>query len=162
MSPEHFHYRLPFFAKVNSDTNVTINSDMQDMLVLIIGLLILIVHLDQIVQIYFILLTLWWWMGRWWNFAIQSGGKVVIPLPTGWDPRPRSEHSVPWVDQGPEHFLQPTAKELQNFFQSSIQLTCINKNITETQTVIVYAWNENSENGTYYINALSEILPMSC
>ncbi|CAF0926076.1 unnamed protein product [Adineta steineri] len=99
---------------------------------------------------------------RWWNFAIQSGGKVVIPLPTGWDPRPRSEHSVPWVDQGPEHFLQPTAKELQNFFQSSIQLTCINKNITETQTVIVYAWNENSENGTYYINALSEILPMSC
>ncbi|CAF0991831.1 unnamed protein product [Adineta steineri] len=68
---------------------------------------------------------------RWWNFAIQSGGKVVIPLPTGWDPRPRSEHPVLWVDQGPEHFLQPTAKELQNFFQSSIQLTCTNKNITE-------------------------------
>ncbi|CAF0744339.1 unnamed protein product [Adineta steineri] len=43
MSPEHFHYRLPFFAKVNSDINITINGDMQDMLVLII------VHLDQIV-----------------------------------------------------------------------------------------------------------------
>ncbi|CAF0747815.1 unnamed protein product [Adineta steineri] len=32
---------------------------------------------------------------RWWNSAIQSGGKVVIPLPTGWDPRPRFEHPVP-------------------------------------------------------------------
>ncbi|CAF1290151.1 unnamed protein product [Adineta steineri] len=92
-----------------------------------------------------------------------GGGRTVE------DPRPRSEHPVPWVDQGPEHFLQPTAKELQNFFQSLIQLTCINKNITEAQTVIVYAWNENGAsliptigNGTDYINALSEILPMSC
>ncbi|CAF0781929.1 unnamed protein product [Adineta steineri] len=109
-------------------------------------------------------------ISSWCNSAIQSGGKVVIPLPPGWDPRPRSEHPVPWVDQGPEHFLQPTVKELQNFFQSSIQLTCTNKNITEAQTVIVYAWNENSENGasliptigngTYYINALSEVLLM--
>ncbi|CAF4053750.1 unnamed protein product [Adineta steineri] len=51
-------------------------------------------------------------------------------------------------------------------------LTCTNTNVAEAQTVIVYAWNENSENGasliptigngTYYINALSEILPMSC
>ncbi|CAF0991812.1 unnamed protein product [Adineta steineri] len=32
MSPEHFHYRLPFFAKVNSDTNVTINGDMQEIM----------------------------------------------------------------------------------------------------------------------------------
>ncbi|CAF0781965.1 unnamed protein product [Adineta steineri] len=59
---------------------------------------------------------------RWWNSAIQSSRKVVILLPTGWDPRPRSEHPLLWVDQGPEHFLQPTAKELQNFAQSSIQL----------------------------------------
>jgi hypothetical protein len=109
---------------------------------------------------------------RWWNSAIQSGEKVVIPLPTGWDPRPRYEHPVPLVDQGPEHFLQPTAEELQKIFKSSIQLTCAHRNITEAQTVIVYAWNENSENGaslipsigngTYYVRALSEILPMSC
>ena len=109
---------------------------------------------------------------RWWNAALQSGAKVVIPLPTGWDPRPRYEHPVPWVDQGPEHFLQPTAKELQDFFKTSLELTCTNQNVTEAQTVIVYAWNENSENGaaiipsigngTYYISALSDMLPMTC
>lgn len=32
MSPEHFHYRLPFFAKVNSATNVTINGDTQEIM----------------------------------------------------------------------------------------------------------------------------------
>jgi hypothetical protein len=51
-------------------------------------------------------------------------------------------------------------------------MTCENKNATEAQTVIVYAWNECAENGaalipshgngTYFIRALSEILPMSC
>ncbi|UJR29620.1 hypothetical protein I4U23_017168 [Adineta vaga] len=109
---------------------------------------------------------------KWWNSAIASGAKVVIPLPTGWDSRPRCEHPVPWIDQAPEHFLQPTNKELQKFCKSSIQITCANRNITEAQTVIVYAWNENSENGaslipsigngTYYVTALSQILPMSC
>jgi hypothetical protein len=109
---------------------------------------------------------------RWWNSALQSGAKVVLPLPTGWDPRPRYENPVPWFHPGPEHFLQPTTEELQDFFKTSIQLTCANKNVTEAQTVIVYAWNECSENGaslipslgngTYYVRALAEILPMSC
>ena len=110
--------------------------------------------------------------GRWWNAAIQSGAKVVITIPTGWDPRPRAEHPVPWVDQGPEHFVQPTAMELQQFFRDAIQLTCTNRSVTEAQTVIVYAWNECSENGaslipsvgngSYYVHALSDILPMLC
>jgi hypothetical protein len=109
---------------------------------------------------------------RWWNSALQSGAKVVIPLPTGRDARPRAEHPVPWTNEGPEHFLQPTAEELQNFLKTSIQITCTNKNITEAQTVIVYAWNESSENGaclipslgngTYYVRALAEILPTAC
>ena len=108
-------------------------------------------------------------MIRWWNAALKSGAKVVLPLPSGWDPRPRAEHPVPWVDQGPEHFLQPTAQELQDFFKTSLQLTCTNQPVTEAQTVIIYAWNENIENvapliptlvnGIYYVRALSEILP---
>ena len=79
---------------------------------------------------------------------------------------------MPWVNQGPEHFLQPTATELQKFFRDAIHLTCTNQTIMEAQTVIVYAWNESSENGaslipsigngSYYVHALSEILPMSC
>jgi hypothetical protein len=109
---------------------------------------------------------------RWWSSAIQSEAKVVITLSTGWDPRPRYAIPGPKYNESIPHFLQPTAEELQNFFKSSIQLTCAHKNVTEAQTVIVYAWNECDENGaalipslrngTYYVRALSEILPMSC
>ncbi len=111
-------------------------------------------------------------MNRWWNTALQSGSKFIPLVPTGWDPRPRAENPVPWTDEGPEHFLQPTAEELQSLVTSSIQLTCANKTTIDAQTVLVYAWNESSENGaclipslgngTYYVRALAEILPMTC
>ena len=90
----------------------------------------------------------------------------MIPLSTGWDPRPQSFNVTA------PHFLQPTAEELQNFVKDAVQMTCENKNVTEAQTVLVYAWNECAENGaalipsigngTYFVKALSEILPMSC
>lgn len=32
MSPEHFHYRLPFFAEIHSGTNITINGDTQEIM----------------------------------------------------------------------------------------------------------------------------------
>ncbi len=97
---------------------------------------------------------------------------MVLPLSTGWDPRPIHEIPGPSYNGSMPYFLQPTAEELQHFLRNAIQLTCANKNVTEAQTVIVYAWNECSENGaalipsigngTYYVKALSEILPMSC
>ena len=59
---------------------------------------------------------------RWWNDSIEIGSKIVLPLPTGWDPRPRYEHPVPWTNIGPEHYLQPTAQELQDFFKASISI----------------------------------------
>ncbi len=103
---------------------------------------------------------------RWWKAAIASGRKIILPLSTGWDPRPQRINGT-----GP-HYLQPTAEELQNFVKEAIQLTCDNKNVTETQTVLVYAWNECAENGaalipslgngTYFVKALSQLLPMSC
>ena len=97
---------------------------------------------------------------------IQSGAKVVIPLSTGWDTRPQSFNGTA------SHFLQPTAEELQDFLKDAIRMTCDNRNGTEVQTVLVYAWNECAENGaslipslgngTYFVRALSEILPMPC
>jgi hypothetical protein len=109
---------------------------------------------------------------RWWQWAFESKAKVVLPLPTGWDPRPRYGIPGPTYNESIPHFLQPTAEELQNLFKSSVQLTCAHKNATEAQTIIVYAWNECGENGaalipslgngTYFVRALSEILPLSC
>ena len=56
---------------------------------------------------------------RWWNTALESDMKVVLPL-----------------------------------VKSSIQSTCTHRNVTETQTIIVYAWNECSENGAALIPSL--------
>jgi len=32
MTPQHYHYRLPFFAKVNGDTNITYTADTQEIM----------------------------------------------------------------------------------------------------------------------------------
>lgn len=97
----------------------------------------------------------------------------MVPIaPTGWDPRPRAANPDPWVDEGPQHYLQPTPIELQQLFRSAVNFTCQNKEIAEAQTIIVYAWNECSEtaasliptlgNGTLYVETLSKLLPLSC
>ena len=97
---------------------------------------------------------------------------MVPILPTGWDPRPRAENPVPWVIEGPEHYLQPTVEELQDLIRSGINFTCQYPTTVDAQTMIIYAWNECSEtsgalipsygNGTLYVDALAKILPMSC
>lgn len=103
---------------------------------------------------------------RWWNSVVGSGAKVVIPLSTGWDPRPQTRTGTGL------HYLQPSDEELQSFIRGAIKITCENRNVTEANTVLVYAWNECAENGaalipslgngTYFVNALSKALPMSC
>ncbi|CAF3112048.1 unnamed protein product [Rotaria socialis] len=109
---------------------------------------------------------------RWWQSASDIGAKIVPIAPTGWDPRPRAENPVPWVNEGPEHYIQPTVEELQQLIRSGINFTCTHNQTAEAQTIIIYAWNESSEtsgslvpsmgNGTLYIDALSKILPMFC
>ncbi|CAF1124312.1 unnamed protein product [Rotaria sordida] len=109
---------------------------------------------------------------QWWQSAHNIGAKMVPIAPTGWDPRPRAENPVPWVIEGPEHYIQPTVDELQELIRSGINFTCNYNQTVEAQTIIIYAWNECSEtsgslipsmgNGTLYIDALSKILPMYC
>jgi len=97
----------------------------------------------------------------------------MVPItPTGWDPRPRAAHPEPWVYEGPEHYFQPSVEELQQLIRSAINFTCQYNETVDAQTIIIYAWNENSEtagslvptlgNGTLYVDAMSKILPMSC
>lgn len=109
---------------------------------------------------------------RWWHEGRSIGSKLVPIAPTGWDPRPRAENPVPWVIEGPEHYFQPTLDEIQDLIKRATNFTCQYKDTVEAQTIIIYAWNECSEtsgslipshgNGTLYINALGEILPMDC
>jgi len=109
---------------------------------------------------------------NWWSEAIRQNAKFVPLAPTGWDPRPRAENPPPWVNEGPEHYEQPTVAELQELIQSAVKVTCTNAQWVESQTILVYAWNESSENGatlipslgnsTIYVDALSKVLPARC
>ncbi|CAF3324718.1 unnamed protein product [Rotaria sp. Silwood2] len=108
----------------------------------------------------------------WWQSAKDVKAKLVPIIPTGWDARPRYENPVPWLYEGPEHYFQPTGEELQQFFRTAINFTCQYNETVEAQTTLVYAWNENSENGacliptlgngTFYVDTLSKILPLYC
>ena len=91
---------------------------------------------------------------------------------SGWDPRPRYENPPPWSDEGPWHYLQPTEQELIDLMNMAINFTCNYKQFVEAQTMIIYAWNECTENGacliptlgngTLYIDALPKVLPVDC
>eukprot|EP01084_Bolivina_argentea_P102985 184494_1 len=109
----------------------------------------------------------------WWNQAASLNYTFVPLVSTGWDPRPRAENPPPWTHEGPDHYLQPTAEELQNFVRDCIDFTCkYGNNVTEAQTIIIYAWNECTENGacviptlgngTLYVDALGKVLPSDC
>ena len=56
--------------------------------------------------------------------------------------------------------------------RAAVNFTCANPTGAEAQTVVVYTWNESSENGaalipslgngTLYVDALAKVLPMTC
>ena len=109
---------------------------------------------------------------QWWEDADRSGFPFVPMAPTGWDPRPRADHPCPCVDEGPAHYEQATAEEVVELIVSAINVTCGSGSGVEAETVVVYAWNESSENGaalipslgngTMYVDALSKVLPVEC
>eukprot|EP01084_Bolivina_argentea_P272598 464173_1 len=114
----------------------------------------------------------------WWNNAYKGSDneysvkKGIMNIQTGWDPRPRYENPPPWIRQGPAYFLQPTTDELQSLILNAVNFTCKYSDFIEAQTMIIYAWNECTENGacimptlgngTKYVDAMSKILPASC
>ena len=108
----------------------------------------------------------------WWQAAANTKMPLVPIAPTGWDPRPRSDHPCPCVDEGPAHYAQATGKEVADLVVSALNFTCANPRAVEAQTVLVYAWNESSENGaalipslgngTLYVDALHDVLPYTC
>lgn len=116
---------------------------------------------------------------NWWENAYSNRtnnkynvSHMVPYIMTGWDPRPRWTNPPPWADQGPYHYLQPTEMELRSIINDAINFTCTYPEFAEAQTVIMYAWNECTENGaciiptlgngTYYVDAMAKVLPQSC
>ena len=113
---------------------------------------------------------------RWWQQAASTQFPFVPLAPTGWDPRPRTDHPCPCVDEGPAHYEQASGEEVAELVVSALNFTCANSGGggggAEAQTVVVYAWNESSENGaalipslgndTLYVDALAKVLPMQC
>ena len=109
---------------------------------------------------------------RWWQQAADTQFPFVPIAPTGWDPRPRSDHPCPCVDEGPAHYVQATAGEVAELIASAVQFACAHPKGAEAQTTVVYAWNESSENGaalipslgngTMYVDALAKVLPVTC
>ena len=108
----------------------------------------------------------------WWQQAADTSFPFVPIAPTGWDPRPRSDHPCPCVDEGPAHFVQATGAEVAELVTAALNFTCAHSAGAEAQTVVVYAWNESSENGaalvpslgngTMYVDALAKVLPAHC
>jgi len=78
-----------------------------------------------------------------WGQARAAGLEQVVPVPTGWDPRPRADHEPVWVKEGPEHFLEPTAAELARLVEDAAAAAAEE----EPGVALLYAWNENSEGG---------------
>ena len=109
---------------------------------------------------------------KWWYDSLEYNFDMVPIIPTGWDPRPRYENPVPWCYEGPQHYFQPTTDELNQLVQTAVNFTCLHKNnATQAKTMIMYAWNECSENGaciiptigngTVYVDSLATVLPSS-
>ena len=108
----------------------------------------------------------------WWKAAAATDFPFVPLAPTGWDPRPRADHPCPCVDEGPQHYEQATGEQVAELVVAALNFTCTNAAVTEAATVVVYAWNESSENGaalipslgngTMYVDALANVLPMQC
>lgn len=105
---------------------------------------------------------------QWWAAAAAAGVEVVPQAPSGWDPRPRAQNPPSWVHEGPQHFVPATPADLRGLVNSAVSWTCANPKAAPAATVLMYAWNENSEggfliptlgNGTERVDALAEVLP---
>lgn len=104
-----------------------------------------------------------------WTKYQATGNKIVPWVTAGWSPRPRIERSVSWgafykengwaADGSPEE----VARNLEN----AINWSKSHPDVTEANTILIYAWNEFDEggwlcptegDGTKRVDALKNIL----
>jgi hypothetical protein len=77
-------------------------------------------------------------------------GKQLVPwVTTGWSPKPRIERSVSWNTYYKSNgwAMDGTPEELAENIQNALTWVKNHKNVTEANTILVYAWNEFDEGG---------------
>ncbi|MCF7863260.1 MAG: hypothetical protein K9L89_00540, partial [Kiritimatiellales bacterium] len=92
---------------------------------------------------------------RWNDFA--AGGHKVVPfVMAGWDRRPRADHAADnpddtvgtWTNIVQNRWNEkPNPKELADFVRDASVWSDTSADASEADTVIMYAWNENTEGG---------------
>lgn len=103
-----------------------------------------------------------------WDNSRLGGIKVIPWVTTGWDPRPRIEHPVPWIDYPENEWTEPAKpNEIARHLKNALKWNTTYPKTAETNAILVYAWNEFDEGGwlcptLYYgtnrLNAIQKIL----
>ena len=90
---------------------------------------------------------------NWWASAAGTGAKVIPPVTSGWDRRPRIENPVSWESwQLPgvgisNYYERPTPQQLGAHVLSARDWCAANPSVAEADAMIIYAWNEMDEGG---------------
>jgi hypothetical protein len=85
---------------------------------------------------------------RRWEEHREAGLRVIPWVTTGWDPRPRVEHPVSWTTYEPDWWAQPgTPEEIAAHLERALAWATAHPEAAETNTVLIYAWNEFDEGG---------------
>lgn len=85
-----------------------------------------------------------------WNFFKGQNKKVVPHVSAGWDKRPRVLNPMSWETApiSPDRWVEmPTPTELTDHMSDAVDWVNTNSSYAESNTVIVYAWNEHDEGG---------------
>jgi len=83
-----------------------------------------------------------------WEDAKTREQKLIPILTAGWDPRPRIERPVTWMQIPENRWAQPpTPEEIAAHLQEGMTFVHQNRDICQADTVLFYAWNENDEGG---------------
>lgn len=81
-----------------------------------------------------------------WRRQAKTGLRVVPIVMSGWDPRPRIEHPVPWATYPADvYYRSPTPEELSRHLGNGIDWASRDGN--GGCTTLIYAWNEFDEGG---------------
>jgi hypothetical protein len=89
-------------------------------------------------------------LNRWFREQFRDRSVQIIPtINTGWDTRPLMNGRDPYVERSPNNDFCQTAtpQEIGNHLLETLGWVKANRNLSETNNVLIYAWNEYAEGG---------------